>query len=102
MAGNGRQNHKFNNSKNEAVYFCTVLVLAGTNGNTCGQKLRGDKKQLIDLEWPNGTNTRKVMRGPVSTLSRSSPNQFSLIPFSHLLPVVYWHSRHCVQFLLYR
>ena len=31
--------------KIEAVYFCTVL-------NTCGRKLRGDEKQLIDLEWP--------------------------------------------------
>ena len=30
--------------KIEAVYFCTVLVLAGTNG-------RRDEKQLIDLEW---------------------------------------------------
>ena len=35
--------------KIEAVYFCTV---AGANGNTCGRKLRGDEKQLIDLEWP--------------------------------------------------
>ena len=26
--------------------------MAGANGNTCGRKLRGDEKQLIDLEWP--------------------------------------------------
>ena len=51
LAGNGRQNHKFNNIEHEAVYFCTELVLAGTNGNTCERKLRGDEKQLIDLEW---------------------------------------------------
>ena len=24
-----------------------------TNGNTCGQKSRGNEKQLLDLEWPN-------------------------------------------------
>ena len=33
--------------------FVLCLVLAGANGNTCGRKLRGDEKQLIDLEWPN-------------------------------------------------
>ena len=38
--------------KIEVVYFCTV-VLADTNGNTCGRELKGDEKQLIDLDWPN-------------------------------------------------
>ena len=46
LEGNGRLNYKFNSSKIKAVYFCIV-------GITCGRKLRGDEKQLIDLEWPN-------------------------------------------------
>ena len=48
--GNGRQNYKFNSSKNRSGI---LLYCAGTDGITCTQKSRGDEKQLIDLEWPN-------------------------------------------------
>ena len=47
--GNGRQNHKFSSPKNQGGI---LLYCAGANGNTCGRKLSGDEKQLIDLEWP--------------------------------------------------
>ena len=47
--GNGRQNHKFSSPKNRGGI---LLYCAGADGNTCGQKSRGDEKQLIDLEWP--------------------------------------------------
>ena len=47
--GNGRQNHKFSSLKNRGGI---LLYCAGAGGNTCGRKLRGDEKQLIDLEWP--------------------------------------------------
>ena len=49
LAGNGRQNYKFNSSKNRSGI---LLYCAGTDGITCGRKSRGDEKQLIDLEWP--------------------------------------------------
>ena len=48
--GNGRQNYKFNSSKNRSGI---LLYCAGTDGITCGRKSRGNEKQLIDLEWPN-------------------------------------------------
>ena len=47
--GNGRQNYKFNSSKNRSGI---LLYCAGTDGITCGRKSREDEKQLIDLEWP--------------------------------------------------
>ena len=50
LEGNGRQNYKFISSKNGSGIF---LYCAGTKGNTCGRKLMGDEKELIDLEWPN-------------------------------------------------
>ena len=43
FTGNGRQNYKFNSSKN--LLYCAGII--------CGRKSRGDEKQLIDLEWPN-------------------------------------------------
>ena len=43
--GNGCQNHKF--SRSGILLYC-----AGTDGNTCRRKSRGDEKQLIDSEWP--------------------------------------------------
>ena len=49
LARNGRLNYKFNSSKNQSGI---LLYCAGTDGITCGGKLRGDEKQLIDLEWP--------------------------------------------------
>ena len=49
LTGNGRQNYKFNSSKNRS---CILLYCAGTDGITCGRKSSGDEKQLIDLEWP--------------------------------------------------
>ena len=52
--GNGRQNHKFSSLKNRGGI---LLYCAGAGGNTCGRKLRGDEKQLIDLEWPNCCET---------------------------------------------
>ena len=39
--------------KNKAVYFSIVLMPTCNNVNTCGRKLKRDKKQLIELEWPN-------------------------------------------------
>ena len=51
FTGNGRKNHKFSLSKkNKAVYFSIVLMPTCSNVNTCGRKLRRDKKQLIELE----------------------------------------------------
>ena len=47
--GNDRQNHKFSSPNNRGGI---LLYCAGTDGNTCGRKSRGDEKQLIDLEWP--------------------------------------------------
>ena len=51
--------------KIEAVYFCTVLVLMEIHA--CGQKLRGDEKQLIDLEWPY---TVQPSKGAIFLFSR--------------------------------
>ena len=51
LEGNGRLNYKFNSSKNR-YQSGILLYCAGTDGITCGRKLRGDEKQLIDLEWP--------------------------------------------------
>ena len=48
--GNGRQNNKFKSPKKRGSI---LLHCAGADGNTCGQKSRGDEKKLIDLEWPN-------------------------------------------------
>ena len=48
--GNGRQNHMFDSPKFEVIYmyFCIVLVLM----ECMWAKIKGDEKQLIDLEWP--------------------------------------------------
>ena len=54
--GNGRQNHKFSCPKNRGGI---LLYCAGADGNTCGQKSRGDEKQLIDLEWPYSNKDSK-------------------------------------------
>ena len=45
VMGNGRQNHKFGSPKTFTFY-------------TCGRKLRGDEKQLIDFECPYHDHTR--------------------------------------------
>ena len=49
--GNSRQNHKFSRPKNRGSI---LLYYAGADGNTCMRaEIKGDEKQLIDLEWPN-------------------------------------------------
>ena len=73
--GNGRQNHKFSSLKNRGGI---LLYCAGAGGNTCGRKLRGDEKQLIDLEWPNKYVSYNGLRG--------SPRQDDLQTFFSPIP----------------
>ena len=41
-----------------AVYFVLCWYI---DGNTCGQKLWGDKKLQINLWWPNNIKTRMYL-----------------------------------------
>ena len=46
LAGNDRQNYKFNLSKNGSGI---LLYCGGTDGITCGRKSKGDEKQGVAL-----------------------------------------------------
>ena len=57
LAENGRQNYKFDSSKNQSGIRTFVLWWYRWN------HMRGDEKQLIDLEWPYKTHSQSRDEG---------------------------------------
>ena len=96
-AGNGRLNHKFNSPKN---WSGKLLYCAGTDGNTCGRKSRGDEKQLIDLEWPKSDlpNYPSIILLNSRELWPTTPQTFRLCTgsLSPLPPSASWSCCSCL------